>query len=357
MAIRLAARDGAGQTTTSEDARVTLPERVFRHPVARKVIEQRKRLTTEPERRDAIADALRMLSLYRAPTRTARRPSSRSTAAHSRLGYEPGDAALDSVTDLLWDTALGIEDGELSIAERELRRAQQDLMEALARNAPDAELERLMDALQRAPGTGFMRELAQQMQERPDGQQALPFDPNQRLLQSTDLQRVLQQIRELMRSGARDAARQMLAALQNMLGKPARRKGTADEPPGASRKSGAAPTARVDRTTESPAGPEFPAVAGRRAGGPASRIRGRGPRHSREIREALRRLREALRQMGMQPGQAGTQSPGRAFEDADRNMGDSTGALDRNAPGDSVAPQGRAHRRPCSAPGRAWSAR
>ena len=44
----------------------------------------------------------------------------------------------------------------------------------------------------------------------------------------------------------------------------------------------------------------------------------------------------------MQPGQGSPQSPGRAFDDADRNMGDSAGALERNAPGDSVAPQGRA---------------
>ena len=32
VAIRLAARDGAGQTATGEDARITLPERTFRHP-------------------------------------------------------------------------------------------------------------------------------------------------------------------------------------------------------------------------------------------------------------------------------------------------------------------------------------
>ena len=43
---------------------------------------------------------------------------------------------------------LRIEDGKISIAERELRRAQQALREALARDAPDAELERLMAELQ-----------------------------------------------------------------------------------------------------------------------------------------------------------------------------------------------------------------
>ena len=44
----------------------------------------------------------------------------------------------------------------------------------------------------------------------------------------------------------------------------------------------------------------------------------------------------------MQPGQGRQGAPGRAFDEADRNMGDSENALDRNAPGASVAPQGRA---------------
>ena len=340
VAIRLYARDGAGQTTTSDDARVTLPERMFRHPVARQVIEQRKRLTTEPERRAAIADALRDIALYPSAYQDRTATFLALTAAQRRLAYEPGDAALDGVRDLLWDTALGIEDGELSIAERELRQAQQDLMEALARNAPDAELERLMDALQRALDR-FLRQLAQQMRDRPDQQQALPFDPSQRLLESTDLQRVLQQIRDLMRSGARDAARQMLSALQNML-----------ENLRAGRAQQMSPRAQAGNQALRQLRDLIERQKGLmnrsfrqsqpQSGRPSAQGSQQGAATQREIREALRRLREAMRQLGMQPGRGGPQSPGRAFGEADRNMGDSAGALDRNAPGDSVAPQGRA---------------
>ena len=340
VAIRLAARDGAGQTATSEDARVTLPERIFSHPVARKIIEQRKRLTTEPERREAIAEALRAIALNPGAYQESIVTFLSLTAAHRRLAYEPGDGALDSVRGLLWDTALGIEDGELSIAERELRRAQQNLMEALARNAPDEELERLMDELQRAIDR-FLSELAQQMQNRPDGQQALPFDPNQRLLESTDLQRVMDQIRDLMRSGARDAARQMLAALQNLL-----------ENLRAGRMQQMSPQARAGSEAlrqlrelierqEALMNRSF-RQAQPRSGSPDSQASQQGAMTQREIREALRQLREALRRMGMQPGQGRQGAPGRAFDEADRNMGDSANALDRNAPGDSVGPQGRA---------------
>ena len=340
VAIRLAARDGAGQTATSDDARLTLPERVFRHPVARQVIEQRKRLTTEPERRESIAQALQAIALHPAAYQDSIVTFLALTAAHRRLAHEPGDGALDSVRDLLWDTALGIEDGEVSIAERELRRAQQNLMEALARNAPDEELERLMDELQRALDR-FLSELAQQLQNQPDRQQALPFDPTQRLLESTDLQRVLDQIRDLMRSGARDAARQMLAALQNLL-----ENLRAGRPPQMS-PQGQAGNEALNQLRE--------LIERQRAlmnrsfrqsqpssGRPDSQNSQQGAATQRDIREALRRLREALRRMGMQPGQGAPGAPGRAFDEAERNMGDSANALDRNAPGDSVGPQGRA---------------
>ena len=340
VAIRLVARDGVGQTTTSEDAGVTLPERTFRHPVARRIIEQRKRLTTEPERREAIADALRDISLYPDAYQDRIVTFLALTAAHRRLAYEPGDGALDSVRDLLWDTALGIEDGELSIAERELRRAQQDLMEALARNAPDQELERLMDELQRALDR-FMRELAQQMQNRPDQQQALPFDPNQRLLESTDLQRVLDQIRDLMRSGARDAARQMLAALQNLLEN--LRAGRAQQmSPQAQAGNEALRQLRELIQRQNALMNRSFRQSQPRSGRPRPRASQQGAATQREIREALRRLREALRRMGMQQGQGRPGAAGRAFDEAERNMGDSANALDRNAPGASVGPQGRA---------------
>ena len=60
----------------------------------------------------------------------------------------------------------------------------------------------------------------------------------------------------------------------------------------------------------------------------------------RELQEALKKLHEALQRMERRPGQPN--GPDKAFDLADQNMGDSARALDRNAPGDSVGPQGRA---------------
>src|SRR3546814_12470524 len=57
--MTLVARDEAGQEGRSAAVRLTLPERPFTHPVARAVIEQRKRLVTEPQEKGDIADVLK----------------------------------------------------------------------------------------------------------------------------------------------------------------------------------------------------------------------------------------------------------------------------------------------------------
>ena len=70
-------------------------------------------------------------------------------------------ASRRSVVDLLWELALFIEDGSLSLAERKLRDLQQELQQALEQGAQDAELERLMEELQQAMDE-FLQELTRQ---------------------------------------------------------------------------------------------------------------------------------------------------------------------------------------------------
>lgn len=216
VVIRLAAKDAKGQESFSEEIKMVLPERVFNHPVAKEIIVERRRLTTQPERRGEIIDRLNEIAGDTAAYKDDTVVFLGLVLSRSRLFHENRDTAISPVRNLLWDTALRVEDGQLSHAERELARAQEELMKALARNAPDAELERLMRELQNAMNR-FMQELAKKIQNTPNAEQAMPFDPTARILQSTDLQKMLEQIRKMMRAGARDAARQMLSQLRNML--------------------------------------------------------------------------------------------------------------------------------------------
>jgi uncharacterized protein (TIGR02302 family) len=217
VVIRLEAVDGIDQHGLSEPAELVLPARPFQHPVARAIIEERRHLAAEPEQREEVIANLDRLS--RAPTLfqndTAVYMALRS--AVQRLLSAESEADLEQVMALLWDTALHLEDGTLSLAERELRELQDALRDALADGASDEELERLMDELQRALNE-YLDALAQQAQEQ-DQQQAQPqpTDPNAMQVQRQDLQQMLDMMKEMIKTGARDAAQQMLAQLQEML--------------------------------------------------------------------------------------------------------------------------------------------
>ncbi|MCA8928873.1 MAG: TIGR02302 family protein [Alphaproteobacteria bacterium] len=210
--VTLHARDGAGQEGASETLAVVLPERVFSHPVARRIVAARKRMDQGAA---AIAVARDLADIASRPGRFADDIVvylALDTAFH-RLRRNDGGATRDAVRDLLWDTALRLEDGRLPAAERDLRAAQEALREALARNAPADEIRRLVDELREA-----MRRFAAEIARRA-GQQPPPnaaADPN-RSIAREQLERMLDRIQALAETGARDAARQMLSQLQQML--------------------------------------------------------------------------------------------------------------------------------------------
>lgn len=221
VTIRLTAEDAIGQKADSDTLEIVLPERTFRHPVARAVIEQRKRLIMNPDDRRSVARALYAIGSQPPTYNDDLVVVLGLQVAQRRLTTtdDVGDA-VDSVQKLLWDLALRIEEGELSVAERELRRLQQELQQALADGASDEEIERLMNELQEAMDQ-FMTALAEKMRRDMEQQGARPhqrqFDPNMMEVHREDLQKLLDRARELAKGGAREAARDLLAQLQEML--------------------------------------------------------------------------------------------------------------------------------------------
>lgn len=214
--ITLRATDLAGQTGVSEALDFVLPERVFQHPVARAIVEQRKLIVQNAELRPVVARALAAIGAN--PSQFAEDPVvfMGLRVAAQRLIRDGSPQTIDDMQALMWDLALRIEDGRLSSAERELRALQQRLQDALANNAPDAEIERLMQELQQAIDR-YLQAMIEQALRNPD--QAQRRDPNERTqrMERNDLQRLLDQARQLARTGARDAARDLLSRLQEML--------------------------------------------------------------------------------------------------------------------------------------------
>ena len=212
--IRLVAVDALGQTGESDPVRLKLPERAFNHPVARAIIDQRKELVTDPGSRLAVADTLSDLRERPQLYRDDLVAFLGLRVAEERLRTNDDAKSISEVEHLLWDTALRIEDGNMSLAERDLRRLQQQLQDALAKNTPDEEIDRLMRELQQALDR-YLQALAENLARNPDQAQQ-PIDPS-KVISSRDLQRMLDQARELARSGERDKARELLSQLQNML--------------------------------------------------------------------------------------------------------------------------------------------
>jgi uncharacterized protein (TIGR02302 family) len=124
------------------------------------------------------------------------------------------DDDLREVTARLWQMAVGIEDGDVSDAQAGLRNAEEALRQALERGASDQEIKQLMDQLRAA-----MDRYLQAMQEQLKNKQQLarPLDRNARALRSQDLKSMLDRLENLARNGAKDAARQLLQQLQQMM--------------------------------------------------------------------------------------------------------------------------------------------
>ena len=215
--IKLIARDAIEQIGESEAVRTVLPERIFNHPVARALVELRKQLTLAPKERLPIVRGL--AEIYRHPDHFFHDlvVALALQSAERRLIHDRREQAIAEVQQLLWDTALRIEEGELAIAERDLREIQQKLLDALAEGASDEEIQRLMDELEAALDR-FLEALAERMREQlARGDEPQPLPPDAQMLESSQLQELLDQARQLAESGARDAARELLSRLQDIL--------------------------------------------------------------------------------------------------------------------------------------------
>lgn len=210
----LTATDAKGQQGRSEAVRFTLPERVFNHPVARALIAIRKSLIANPT---ATGEPRRKLN------NLANRPARFNgdivvflglRMAFSRLTYAPGPESSAEVADLLWELALRVEDGGLLLSERDLRQAMEALAEALDRGAPPDELARLTEELRLAMAR-FLRDAMRQARRASDPGQKV--DPAARTIGADALRRMLDELRALNEIGARDAARNLLSDLRNIL--------------------------------------------------------------------------------------------------------------------------------------------
>ncbi len=227
---RLLATDAAGHTAASTEARFRLPERPFHNPLARAVLEARKRLALGRETRAATAADLQALG--DAPGAFATDPglflNLSSTA--SLLGDDDvrDQAAISEATARLWNLALALEDGLRNDragarALADVRAAREALAQQLEHmrqlgdkgqsSAEQSELDRRIQALQSA----IARRLQALAEQARRDHTMLPPMPDAKALTGGDLSRMMQQMRDAAAQGNTREAMQQLQRMQSML--------------------------------------------------------------------------------------------------------------------------------------------
>ena len=216
VTLTLTAKDQAGNEGRSEPFDMRLPERLFTKPLARALIEQRRALALDANQRPQVSDALEALmiapELFMAE-QTGHYLGLRSVAREIELART--DDTMREAVASLWALAVTIEDGNITDVDKALRAAQDALKEALERGASDEEIKKLTQDL-RAALDNFMRQLAEQFRNNPQAL-ARPLDPGAKVMRQQDLNNMLDRLERLSRSGDKDAAKQLLDQLQQML--------------------------------------------------------------------------------------------------------------------------------------------
>ncbi|WP_299648733.1 TIGR02302 family protein [uncultured Tateyamaria sp.] len=224
VTVVMTALDAAEQQSETEPVQMILPGRRFFDPMAASIIEQRRDLLWSKDNSRRVAQILRAV---------AHRPDDvfRREVDQLRLGrvierletlasYGLTDEQQEDLSRDMWDLALGIEEGDLSDALERLRRARERLEQAMRDGASPAEIEELMQELRRATDD-YMQQLSRQAQrDRENGeenQQNQQQSQNQMQMSQDDIQRMMDRIQELMEQGRMAEAEQALRELQEML--------------------------------------------------------------------------------------------------------------------------------------------
>jgi uncharacterized protein (TIGR02302 family) len=212
----LTATDGAGHSTATQPARFKMPQRMFSKPLAKALIEQRGKLILSPDEAPNVATMLDAILAYPYSIADRSRLILNLAAIKSSLtNAGDTDTVTRAVTDL-WPLAVTIEDGEMADARAELKALKEQLQQALRDGAPPEKIAELTDKMRKA-----MDKLIDQMRKeaekrKADGQQSAEKQ-NGREITKEELQKMLDQIEKLSKSGSKEAAEQMLSELDKLL--------------------------------------------------------------------------------------------------------------------------------------------
>jgi len=225
--ISLIVEDYIGQKGSSEILEIILPEKEFKNLIALSVVNQRKKLALGKEKPFIVGEIIKEISLdssFQEELILARDWLQESIVILMKDKEQQFLGTNDHkfVIDLLWKTALFIESGQLAIAENELRRAQQDLQEALSQGNEGKEIQDMVSNLDEALKK-YLDELenpmdidAPQVSESDNPGDRGGENGAQSNEEREDLEEKFEEIADLAVSGSLDEAQEQLDKMQDM---------------------------------------------------------------------------------------------------------------------------------------------
>lgn len=227
VTVELIATDHKGQTARLGPMELIMPERVFKHPMAKSLIALRKKLAWG-YRDDFVSISRDLETLLTAPDYFQNNPVAylavRSAASrlyyHNKHPQEDRTKQAKEAIKLLWFAAIAIEDGDLALAMQELRDTQRALEHALRDpNSTPEEIARLMEEL-RQKMANYFAELQREMQKRmAEGETFQPLDPQDftQMITPDALSQMLQELEQALQDGDTQRAGELMSQMQRMM--------------------------------------------------------------------------------------------------------------------------------------------
>jgi len=218
--VKLVATDTGGQVSESPEAVFRLPERRFINPTAMTIVQMRKHVIFDDEPRFRLA--LELFNLTENPQVIGEDLSvflalKAAATELRRAPHQDTDATAD-IEDLLWNSALKIEDGNRPEAEKELRAAEDALEKALKDpNTPASEIARLTQNLKEAMNRDIQAMAENLRKQQEAGQKQEASDPNTPTIDQHELNDQVDKMNQMAQSGSRDAAKDMLDYIKSLL--------------------------------------------------------------------------------------------------------------------------------------------
>ncbi|MBL1146141.1 MAG: DUF4175 family protein [Proteobacteria bacterium] len=240
VVLSILGEDTGGQIGQSNPFKTVLPMRQFKHPVAKALVEIRQTLAWSDNAAERLNAWTRLRGIATAPDQyrdditvflalsVAHMTLERLVASpYSRMNQKTEDQwlkRLKNVRELLWKTALHIEDGSLAVAARDLRNALEQLAEKMEKgDMTEEEFQKLAAEMQETMAR-YMQALSEELREKMQNEQKSSQENQQmsqelmdRLAEKMDVGSMFQQWQQMSEGGSKENMQKMIEQMRKFM--------------------------------------------------------------------------------------------------------------------------------------------